>query len=413
MPTETPQGWSRLTIEDLVESHFNGPSPDCDEREVQNSNEWGVLKTTAITWDKGWDWKKHKVLPCKYWGLNRCEVRNGDVLITKAGPRHRVGVVASVDWTPGQIIASGKMIGLRPHQKEVMPRILASALATHDAQRFLDHRTTGMAESQVNFANEVLLQLSVTIPPMEEQRHMTRILDCLDETIRKTEQVFDKLQIAKQGLQHDLLTRGIDDNGALRDPDCHPEQFKDSILGKIPVGWHVSTLGREFTLQRGFDITVAAQREGTVPVVSSSGITSFHDSAMVDGPGVVTGRKGNLGNTYYIDSAYWPHDTTLWVKDFHGNSPKFAALFLKIFRLERFDAATSVPTLNRNVVHPVSIAIPPLGEQEMIVALVDESDTGTQAVNAFLNKLVSIKAGLMDDLLTGRVRVPLDKVTTV
>ncbi len=74
------------------------------------------------------------------------------------------------------------------------------------------------------------------LPPLPEQRRIAEILDTLDEAIRKTEQVIAKLQQMKQGLLHDLLTRGIDDNGELRDPERHPEQFKDSPLGRIPRG---------------------------------------------------------------------------------------------------------------------------------------------------------------------------------
>ena len=80
------------------------------------------------------------------------------------------------------------------------------------------------------------------LPPLPEQRRIAEILDTLDEAIRKTEQVIAKLQQMKQGLLHDILTRGIDDNGELRDPDRHPEQFKDSPLGRIPRGWEVRPL---------------------------------------------------------------------------------------------------------------------------------------------------------------------------
>jgi len=79
-------------------------------------------------------------------------------------------------------------------------------------------------------------------------------------------------------------------------------------------------------LQRGFDITKHAQNEGGVPVVSSVH-QSFHDKAMVKAPGVVIGRKGTLGKVFYLDIDFWPHDTTLWVKEFKGNEPRFV-LFL-------------------------------------------------------------------------------------
>jgi type I restriction enzyme S subunit len=126
---------------------------------------------------------------------------------------------------------------------------------------------------------------------------------------------------------------------------------------------------------------------------------------MVDGPAVVIGRKGKLGDAYYIPGPCWPHDTSLWVKDFHGNDARFAAIFLKFLRLERFDAATSVPTLNRNFVHPLRIAIPKPFEQREIVLRMECIEAREIQEVYELRKLQLIKQGLMDDLLTGRVRV--------
>jgi type I restriction enzyme, S subunit len=90
--------------------------------------------------------------------------------------------------------------------------------------------------------------------------------------------------------------------------------------------WRSTTIGDVITLQRGFDITLKDQETGNVPVISSSGITSYHNKAIRKGPGVVIGRKGTLGTVFYSENDYWPHDTTLWVKDFHGNDPKYVYL---------------------------------------------------------------------------------------
>lgn len=400
-----PSGWSETAVEQLVETHFSGPSPDCEERQIASDNEWGVLKTTAIT-QSGWNENAHKVLPKAYWGLCRMEVHHGDVLVTKAGPRSRVGVVVHVNTHPKRIIVSGKMIGLRPRNDAVLPQVLAGVLRLRQPQSYIHARTTGMAESQVNFFNDVLLETKVRIPGVIEQFRIAAVLDTVDEAIAKTEAMIAKLKQVRAGLLHDILTRGLDEHGQLRDPIAHPEQFKDSPLGRIPKEWRVSTLGAELPLQRGFDITVAQQRQGDIPVVSSSGITSWHDTAIVRGPGVVTGRKGKLGGVFYIDRAFWPHDTSLWVTDFRGNSEKFAALLLAELRLERFDAATSVPTLNRNTVHPLRVALPSRPEQERVVSAIQEWDGWLNSECRWLEKLRLIKSGLMTDLLTGRVRVP-------
>lgn len=89
-----PADWKCYQVRDLISHYFSGPSPTCQERPISSKEEWGVLKTTAITWERGWDWTRHKVPPKQYWNQPGIEVHEGDVLVTKAGPRHRVGVVA-------------------------------------------------------------------------------------------------------------------------------------------------------------------------------------------------------------------------------------------------------------------------------------------------------------------------------
>lgn len=134
------------------------------------------------------------------------------------------------------------------------------------------------------------------------------------------------------------------------------------------TNWIKTTIGDQATLQRGYDITKAEQRAGTVPVISSGGISSFHDTAPVKGPGVVLGRKGVVGSVFFVSSDYWPHDTTLWVKDFHGNDPRFVYYFFKHFAptLGAMDVGSANPTLNRNHVHPIQIMWPPLSKQRAI-----------------------------------------------
>src|SRR5437762_7316434 len=140
--------------------------------------------------------------------------------------------------------------------------------------------------------------------------------------------------------------------------------------------WIDTTIGEQVILQRGIDITKAAQRVGTVPVISSGGISSYHDTAAVKGPGVVLGRKGVVGSVFYTDQDYWPHDTTLWVKNFHGNDTRFVYYFFKsvAHEIAGMDVGSANPTLNRNHVHPLPTKWPPLVEQQAIAAMLGALD---------------------------------------
>lgn len=138
--------------------------------------------------------------------------------------------------------------------------------------------------------------------------------------------------------------------------------------------WKTLPLGQALTFQRGFDITKDEQRDGPYSVFSSSGPKSTHSESKVRGPGVIIGRKGTLGTVFYSEEDFWPHDTTLWVKDFHGNNPKFAYYFLQTMGFERLDAGASNPTLNRNHIHTIPVQWPALGVQRRIVTILSVYD---------------------------------------
>ena len=129
-------------------------------------------------------------------------------------------------------------------------------------------------------------------------------------------------------------------------------------------------LGDVLTLQRGFDITKDEQTAGSVPIVSSSGVSSYHNQAKANAPGVVIGRKGTLGTVHFLNVPYWPHDTSLWIKDFKGNDSRFIYYFLQTLKLQNFDVGASNPTLNRNHVHRIKVFFPAAVETQRKIAAV-------------------------------------------
>jgi type I restriction enzyme S subunit len=109
-------------------------------------------------------------------------------------------------------------------------------------------------------------------------------------------------------------------------------------------------------------------------LVTSSGPTDYVDEARVRGPGVTTGRSGSIGGVFFIEQDFWPLNTSLYVRDFHGNDEKYVFYLLQSLDLERFSSGAGVPTLNRNHIHsePVLIARD-IGEQKRIVAVLDKA----------------------------------------
>jgi len=145
--------------------------------------------------------------------------------------------------------------------------------------------------------------------------------------------------------------------------------------GKAVAGWRTATIGDFVTLQRGIDLPSNARTNGSVPIMGSSGITGYHDKAACKGPGVTVGRSGaSIGAVSYIEEDYWPLNTCLYVKDFHGNNPRFCYFFLETRDLAALNSGSAQPSLNRNFVHPLSASFPKRGEQDSIVALLGSLD---------------------------------------
>jgi type I restriction enzyme S subunit len=140
-------------------------------------------------------------------------------------------------------------------------------------------------------------------------------------------------------------------------------------------GWNRMPLGEFVTLQRGHDLPDEQRRPGNVPVLGSFGITGWHDTAKAKGPGVTVGRSGaSFGVVSYSSVDYWPLNTALYVIDFHGNDERFAYYFLKLFDFRRYNSGSAQPSLNRNFIHPVPVAVPPLPEQRAIAHILGTLD---------------------------------------
>ena len=123
-------------------------------------------------------------------------------------------------------------------------------------------------------------------------------------------------------------------------------------------GWIETKLGDVITLKRGYDLPERDRRNGSVPVVSSSGITDHHSDSKVSGPGVVTGRYGTLGLVFFVPTDFWPLNTALYVRDFKGNDPRFISYFLRSLDFSNCSDKAAVPGLNRNHLHEEAVRIP-------------------------------------------------------
>lgn len=127
-------------------------------------------------------------------------------------------------------------------------------------------------------------------------------------------------------------------------------------------------------LNRGFDLPDSQIEDGVYPVVASTNIKAHHSTYKVNGPMVVTGRSGSLGAVQYIEGKCWPLNTTLYVKDFKNNNPRYVYYFLKTMHLEQYNAGAGVPTLNQNHLHSLKINVHEKEDQRRIASILSAYD---------------------------------------
>lgn len=276
----------------------------------------------------------------------------------------------------------------------------------------------------------------------KEQCRIAKALDTVDKAIAKTEAAIAKLRQIRAGFLHDLLTRGLDENGDLRDPIVHPELFQDSILGIIPHNWNVKQLK---------DIVLSAT-DGPF----GSNLKTQH---YVNAPGVRVIRLQNINSGYFddTDKAFISQEHAEMLKRYcvvsgdllvaslgdenhplaraclypgHLSSainkadcfclrmnPKFAINgFIMLFlncpsmrhEVNLLGQGVTRDRVNLTTLLTMHVGLPLLDEQHHIVEVIDALDSQMQAEEAHRSKLLSVKSGLMSDLLTGRFRVPED-----
>lgn len=199
-----PEGWEVSKVGDVISKIEQGWSPDCDS-DVAGYTEWGVLKTSAVKWE-GFTREENKRLPSQMQAKSEYQVQVGDLLMTRAGPNSRVGVVALVNYKPGLLMLSDKLYRLKPNNDIVNNVFLDLALSSNGTQYYLESYKTGLAESQTNISQAIVKKLLIVLPDISEQQRIAGIITAQDKKIEAEEANLAKLKELKKGLMDDLLS---------------------------------------------------------------------------------------------------------------------------------------------------------------------------------------------------------------
>ncbi len=268
---------------------------------------------------------------------------------------------------------------------------------------------------------------------LDEQLRIARVLDAVDAAIRRTDRVVDKLDHVRQGLLHDLLTRGLTADGALRDPGAHPEQFRDSPLGRVPKTWTVHSLEDVGTWASGGTPSKSIEKywDGEIPWVTPKDMKHVHLSSTTDhlteegasrvrrvpeGTTFIVVRGMVLAHTFRVSHAgremTFNQDVRAIIPDESKVTPEFLTYWFlanehDLLRLVT-EATHGTKRLDVGQLLDFPIAVPPQDEQKLIVERLANAETRVEREKDRSDKLQNLKRGLMRDLLTGEVRITED-----
>jgi type I restriction enzyme S subunit len=293
-----------------------------------------------------------------------------------------------------------------------------------------DLRTVSQGSTFEAVGKNELSRLTVSDVPSDEQLQIAKILDTIDETIQKTEQLIAKLKAIKQGMLHDLLTCGLDENGQLREPVAHPEQFKDSPLGRIPKEWEIYRINEIGKVVSGTTPSrmVPQYWGGTIPwitptdmskltndyisggqdSITQSGLESCSANLLPIGSIVVTTRA-TLGLTAVAERELATNQGFKNIIPNNGWNSLFLCYKIRELSNEMIKRASGTTFLEISGTQfrllKITAPVPGSKEQDMIANAISIHNQRIEKEEQYLAKLKLIKKGLMHDLLTGKVRV--------
>lgn len=264
--------------------------------------------------------------------------------------------------------------------------------------------STGVIPSRWRMYTDDFGQVLTLIPPRKEQDAMVEYLDAatakIDEAIAQQQRMIDLLNERKRIIVFNSITKGVKSNA-----------MKEIGIEDIGVSHReVRSLKTVMSIQRGFDLTAEQFINGPYPVYGSGGLMGYHKMKTSSAPSIIIGRSGSVGKLQFITDDFWAHNTTIYLSDTKGNNVRYLYYLLSAIDLQSLATQTAVPTLDRkNVLSYKFPIVLDIKEQNLIAsyldAVINAIDTEIEHRNCSINLLQERKQIIINDVVTGKVRV--------
>lgn len=319
---------------------------DCEHKTAPKTDDavsYPLVRTTDIGRGRIDLTNAHRVDAVIYgeW-TRRAAPQPGDLILAREAPVGNVGLV-----TPGmEPVLGQRTVLIRPDEERVDPQFLTYRLLAHDIQHWMTGVANGATVPHLNMEDIRALPLP-ELPPLRTQNKIGAALSSFDDLMENNRRRIEILEEIARLLYREWFVH-------FRFPGHEDVEMVDSDLGPIPKGWGVCRLGDVLELVYGKALRADDRMGGPVGVYGSGGHVGWHDEALVAGPGIVVGRKGNVGSVNWSDRDFFPIDTTYYVR---SDLPlRFLDQMLRT--LEFIDSHAAVPGLSREQAYALMVAKP-------------------------------------------------------
>jgi len=257
---------------------------------------------------------------------------------------------------------------------------------------------SGTTRKRISRSN--LGKVELQKPKISEQRRIASVLYNVDQAIQKTEEIIEQTQRVKKGLMQDLFTEGYHDH----------EEFEDSPTGTYLSDWKKVRAGNYLDLSNGEFLKSDKRNEDSdYPVYGGNGILGYADDYTVESKTILIGRVGAYcGNVQKTDSRAWVTDNAIVVDEEDDYDSEFLAYLLSNLNLGSFSEQSAQSRISQATIENLRIPLPNKDEQKKIASAINEVENKISAERSHKEQLQRLKKGLMQDLLTGRVRTSED-----
>jgi type I restriction enzyme, S subunit len=318
-------------------------------------------------------------------------IEANDILVASSGNTYgKVGRIRN-DQLP--VMMNTSVIRMHPLDNQTLsPNFLYAYIRSPLFRNQIEQFVIGSA--QPNFGPYHLNRMKIILPSYTIQQKIAAILSAYDDLIENNTRRIRILEEMAQAIYREWFIN-------FRFPGHESVRMVESELGPVPEGWEVRKIGDIIELQYGKGLKTEDRKEGLVPVYGSSGIIGYHNRDLVKGPGVVVGRKGNVGSVFWSDTDFFPIDTVYYVK----TKLPLHYIFFNLQKQNFLNNDAAVPGLNRNQAYSLPFLIP---DSDTLIEFEKLSDNFFNSIKSLERKNANLRRTrdlLLPKLISGEIDV--------